>query len=1088
MYKMFRFTAASICLALLVMAQPAAADQARPAPATMASSVITQTQPTAQDRVGDRNVQVAPLHPAFTQFDRSPRDTPGFAQPGLNQPRVSGSPRTLAVVRQGTITGQIVDGSTQRPLSGAQVSIPGTGQGALANAQGGYQLQDVPEGEVTVQVQMIGYATQEQSVTVVSGETVTVDFSLSRQALSLDEIIVTGTAGGSQRRAIGNVVASVDTDAIMDRSPITNVEQLLIGRTTSVRAQTSPGQVGTGSPVIIRGLATLTQGNDPIVYIDGVRMYSNPRDGVTQRGGANQSRLNDIHPSDIASMEIIKGPAAATLYGTEASNGVIQIITKRGQEGRAQFDITTRTGTNWMWNPAGRSSDGRCMIAPEGADLPPGIPLPADEEFFPGTYCFNVYENEIRETGTPLYGYGALQSYNLAVRGGTDMVRYSSSVSRTHDVGVVDWNWDKRTTIRLNLESLLTDQLTVTAGGAYISGQTRLSESSLQTSTFHGIVRADAAHLLDGRRGWAQVPPEDMRQVEARNDVDRTTLSLEVRYQPWSWMNQRLVTGIDRNTYDQWMLHPRYPQGADHFFGQLALGQKDFTKGNRNFITVDYSTSADLNWRNFSLQPAAGFQYYKTEHSSITAVGSEFPAVPITTVTGGAVRQAGETFTENSTVGVYVQQTVGWENRAFVTAAVRADDNSAFGVNFDAAIYPKISGTWVISEEPFFDFDFFEQLRLRAAWGAAGQQPDAFAASRLYSPYIGYLNRPALISGAYGNPDLKPERGDELEFGFDASFLDGRLELEYTRYQKRVTDGILNRPLPPSTGFTGSQIVNIGRINAWGNEIGALVRLVDGPRFGWEVDTQWSTMGNRIVDMGGLDTRFNREGYPIQSHFGRAPLEGEIDENRQVLWALCDGGTGSDGLRMGGAPVDCADAPQVYHGPSQPTWQLGIGNTFTLFNNLRLSARVDGNGGHFNTHNYGAPVGHRDNFYVNPDPMRYLLLAYGGTTARPQDPLYDASFLRLSELSATYDLPDHLSQRFGARRTTATLGMRNLAMLWTGQHGWSTPRDGSLTHGYRAVIVWDPDISSTAANPAAGGPQTAMPPTASAILTLRVSF
>ncbi|TVP46559.1 MAG: SusC/RagA family TonB-linked outer membrane protein [Gemmatimonadales bacterium] len=1152
MHKMLRLAAAGIISFLLAPAAPAVAAQAPPSSIALASPASAEVEAGILDRPANLDIEAVPLHEALALFERaagvsvafSPTLLPSdhlascachdltvreamrtilegtsleafvlshylvirerkraappvpmlqralvaFASLESGDPGVSSEFSQPAPVRQGVVVGRVLDASTQRPLSGAQVSLPGTGQGAVADGDGRFQLQSVPAGEVSLRVQMIGYATQERTVNVPSGGSVTADFNMTRQALSLEEVIVTGTAGGSQRRAIGNVVASLDADAVMDRSPIVNVEQLLVGRTTSVRAQSTPGQVGTGSPVIIRGIGTLTQGNDPIVYIDGVRMYSSPRDGVGQRGGANQSRLNDIHPSDIASMEIIKGPAAATLYGTEASNGVIQIITKRGQEGRPQFDISTRTGVNWMWNPSGRSSDGRCFIAPADANLPPGIPLPENESYLPGTYCMNVYDNEIRETGTPLYGYGALQSYNLAVRGGTDMVRYSSSVSRTHDVGVVDWNWDKRTTLRLNLESVLSDQVTVTAGGAYISGQTRLSESTLQTSTFHGIVRSDAAHLLDGRRGWAQVPPEDMRQVEARNDVDRTTLSLELRYQPLSWFNHRLVTGVDRNTYDNWILHPRYPQGSDHFFGQLALGQKSFTKGNRNFLTVDYSTSADFSWRDYTFQPAAGFQYYKMNHSSITATASEFPAVPITTVSGGAVRQAGEFFTENATVGVYVQQTVGWNNRAFVTAAVRADDNSAFGANFDAAIYPKISGTWVISEESFFDFPVFDQLRMRAAWGAAGKQPDAFAASRLYSPYIGYLNQPSLISGAFGNADLKPERGDEVEFGFDTSVMDGRLELEFTRYSKRVTDAILNRPLPPSTGFTGSQLVNIGRINAWGNEIGALIRVVQGPRFSWEVDTQWSTMGNEIIDMGGLDTRFNREGYPIQSHFGRYIIDGEINENQQVLWATCDGGAGADGLRMGGPEIPCADAPQVFQGNSQPTWQLGIGNTVTLYQNLRLSARIDGNGGHWNTHNYGAPVGHRDNFQVNPDPMRWLLLAYGGTTARPQDPLYDASFLRLSELSATLDLPDHLSARIGARRSSMSLGMRNVAMLWTGQHGWSTPRDGSIRHAYRPVIVWDPDISSTATNPAAGGPQTAMPPSASAMLTLRVSF
>jgi TonB-dependent SusC/RagA subfamily outer membrane receptor len=822
-------------------------------------------------------------------------------------------------------------------------------------------------------------------------------------------------------------------------------------------------------------------------------MYSNPRDGLSQRGGANQSRLNDIHPSDIESIEIIKGPAAATLYGTEASNGVIQIITKRGQVGAPQFDLTTKTGFNWMTNPEGKAGE-RCMTVSDEqrAQLPAGIPLAEtfpDEEFLPGTYCMNVYENERVNHGREHYSHGLLQSYNLGVRGGTDLARYSSSISRTHDVGIVDWNWDKRTSVRLNLESMLTDRLTVFAGGSYITGMTRLSERSLQTSAFHGIVRANAEHLFDDRRGWGQVNPEDMEAVEARNDTDRTNVSLELRYRPWEWTTHRVIVGLDRTTYDHWTLFPLFPEGSDHHYGASALGDKDFTKGNRRFVTVDYGASADFDRGSFSFQPAFGFQYYKTEHASTTATGREFPAIPITTVGGGAARTADESFSENATVGVYVQQMVGWNDRAFVTAAVRADDNSAFGVDFDAAIYPKLSGTWVISEEPFWGVDFVNQLRLRGAWGAAGQQPGAFAASRLYSAAIGFQNQPSLIPGAFGNRELKPERGEELELGFDASFLGGRFDLEFTRYDRTVKDAILNRPLPPSSGFTGSQIVNIGLMKAWGNEVGANLRVLQGQRFGWDIDAQWTTTKNEIKDMGGLETGSNRDGYPIQSHFREWILEGEIDQNRQPLSALCDGGTGSDGLLPGGEPVPCEDAPELFLGPSQPTWQLGVGNSFTLFGNLLLYARVDGHGGHLSFHNFGASVGHRELFHVNPDPSWPLAGEYASGR-----PLYKAGYLRLSELSASYELPTGLVERVGARRMWMSLGMRNLMMLWTAQHGWSTPRDGSLRHDFadyrmrRTIKIWDPDARGSAFNPGTGDGQTVIPPQTTAVLTLRLSF
>jgi TonB-linked SusC/RagA family outer membrane protein len=983
---------------------------------------------------------------------------------------------------QGTITGRILQSGTLRPLSGAQVSIPGTGLGRVANSEGRFVIPGVPAGEVTLRVDLLGYAAQDKKVTVANGQIATVDFELETQALGLDAVVVTGTAGGSQRRAIGNVVTSVSAPAILAKAPIQNVEQLIGQRTPGVRLSTQTGQVGTGAAIRIRGLASLTQGNDPIVYIDGVRMYSNPRDGLSQRGGANQSRLNDIHPADIEKVEIIKGPAAATLYGTEASNGVIQIITKRGNQGRPQFEISSRVGLNWMQNPEGRSADGRCFVTTRQAELPAGIPLSTwpDDQHQAGTYCFNVYQNERLHHSGPLYQDGLLQSYNLSVRGGTDMVRYFSSISRVNDVGIVDWNWDKRTTIRLNLESLITEQLNVSVGGSYISGKTRLSERSLQTSTFHNIVRSNPVQLFDARRGWGQVPPEDMAAVEARNDVDRTTMSAELRYRPVEWMTHRMVAGLDQNSYDNWTLHPKFPQGASHWYGILSLGNKEFLKGTRRFYTLDYAGSANLEWRNYAFQPSVGFQFYKTEHVNINASGQDFPAIPITTVSGGAVRQGGESFSENVTVGVYVQQMVGWNNRAFLTAAVRADDNSAFGVDFDAAIYPKLSATWVLSEEKFWPLAFVEQFRVRSAWGAAGKQPDAFAASRLYEPAIGYRDQPSLVTGAYGNPGLKPERGEELELGFDASILKGRIGVEYTHYRKALSDAILNKTLSPSTGFGGSQIVNVGLIHAWGHEIGANMKVLERGWFGWDFDTQVSTNKTKIIDMGGVISDINREGYPIASYFGRSVLSGDIDANRNVINALCDGGRGKDGLQKGGEPVPCEGAPQLYQGTSSPIWDLGVGTTITLFNNLRLYARVEGSGGHLQTQDISGG-NHRDIFRTD-NPMYWTQARYGSTSR------YRAGFLRLRELSANYDIPQKYADRMGANRASIGFAARNVMMLWTREMGWSTPRDGSFSLPYRDIVFWDPENRGSGANPSTGFGQTVIPTTASAIMTLRLSF
>lgn len=995
---------------------------------------------------------------------------------GAKAPRDADAETFTAAAPQmvGQISGLVTNSASGQPVGGVQVIIMGTTMGAMTRDDGRYTIAGVPDGTYRLRTQRIGFTSEQRSVTV-AGADITADFAIATLPISLNEVVVTGTAGGAQRRSIGNVVASVSADSVMARSPITNVDQLLGQRTAGVMMLPGTGQVGTGSAVRVRGNSSLSLSNEPIIYIDGVRMDSDSRRGPSQRGGANVSRLNDINPADIESIEIIKGPAAATLYGTEASNGVIQIITKRGSSGRPQFDVTARNGYNWLWNPEGRA----------GMRYMPDPDRPGE------LFGFNVYENE-RVNGTgPIFGYGMLQGYNASIKGGNDAVRYFASVSNNDDTGVVDFNWDKKLGLRANMEVGLSDKLRVTVGSSYIEGQTRLAQAAIEPDPFSNLIWSNPRYLTDARRGWSSAPPEEWGKVESRADNNRTTSNLEMRYQPRNWMTHRLVVGLDMNSEVSSTLYPQQPEGASHFYGSLGLGSKSVSRGERRFVTLDYSSSANADVGDYVLTPSIGFQYYKSTSSFINSSGQQFPAVPITTVSGGSVRDGGESFVENITAGVYFQQQIAWKNRRFLTGAVRADANSAFGESFKAAYYPKLSAAWVLHEEPFWKIDLFDQFRLRSAWGAAGQQPATFAAARLYDPVVGYKDQPSLTPSAFGNPQLKPERGEELEVGFDASLLNSRVTVEYTRYQRAVKDAIVNRPLPPSSGFTGSQIVNIGLLNASGNEIQLTARLMNRSHFAWEVGTQYSTMRNTIKDLGGLDfisvgtQAYHREGYSIADFFMRDVLSAEFDASGNIVNAMCDGGTGPLGIEPGGAPVPCASAPQVYLGHSQPTWQVGLSNTFTLFRDLQVSVRLEGNGGHKQdnteiraTHNQSTT----EAVLLKNNPILSATRIY----ENDRTGVYDAGFLRLREISVNYNLPKHFVSWAGASRGSIGFGMRNVAMLWTAQHGWNTPRDGSVREPLANMIVWDPEVRATGS--AAVGYQTVMPATASATMTLRLSF
>ena len=997
------------------------------------------------------------------------------AQPATTPPE--------ATARTATIVGTVTDSVAGAPIANAEVYVaaaPGAPtRGVRRGADGRYTITGVPAGQQIVRVRLIGYGLAARTLTLREGETATANFALSQRSTVLDQVVVTGTGGVTQRRAVGNVIETVKADEVLAVAPARNVEQLVGQRTPGLIVLPATGQVGTGAQLRVRSASSLSLSNDPIIYIDGVRMDANTNVGQAQRGGAGASRLNDVNPNDIESIEILKGPAASTLYGTEASNGVIQIITKRGQSGKARFDFTTRQGTNWLQNPEGRAG----MLY--GRNTTTGQ-----------IDSVNLYRHEIENGNGPIFHNGSNQGYNLGLSGGTAASRYFLSGSYDDDVGVVAWNWDKKFTGRANIDALVNDKLRLQGNAAYVRDRVRLMQPAIDVDPFSQLVWGTPLTLSTGRRGFLNSPPEEWSTVQSHADVDRTTLSINAVYEPWSWLSNRFVTGYDVGAANNWLLYPRQPLGNLDFLGNNGLGNKNVQRENRTVLTLDLSSAAKYRWREaLEFTTSVGLQHFRNEVNRITATANTFPAIPITTVSGGTTTTGAETYTANATVGLFVQQAIAWNNRRFLTVALRGDDNSSFGKEYKAAYYPKVSGSWVISEEPFWKVPFLDDLRLRAAYGAAGTQPATFAAARLYDPSTGYQNASGLIPATFGNPQLKPERSAELESGFETTLFGGRADLSYTHFTRRISDAIVNAPIPPSLGFPGNQVINIGRVKAWGDELTANVRVLQGRRFGWEIGTQLASNGNRILDMGDLEfltvggggQAQNRVGFSIGDMFLYKVRSATIDPSVSTGYAnaICDGGTGRSGLEMGGPDVPCAQAPRVLWGHTQPTWQVGVNTQVTLFERLRLYARADGNGGHLQSnteiralHNQGSTLGviRRDDPFLQV--YRSIEADAVGT--------YDAGFFRLRELSASYDLAPGLARRVGASSASVSLAARNVAMLWTAANGWKTSRDGKIIVPVNGQHVWDPEIR--AVGDLSNGYQTILPPTSSLVATVRLSF
>ncbi|MEP7002109.1 MAG: carboxypeptidase regulatory-like domain-containing protein, partial [bacterium] len=427
-----------------------------------------------------------------------------------------------ALAQTGRITGQVTDTVGGRPLEGVAITVVDDGNRTLAGARtdgaGRYTLGVVTPGSVQLHARMLGYAAKDRTITVSAGQSVTADFALSQRSVQLDQVVITGTGGAVERRAVGNVIESINVSDVLKNSAPRSIEQVIGGRTPGVVVLPATGQVGTGAQIRVRSVGSLSLSTDPIVYIDGVRMDASASRGPGQRGGAGASRLNDINPEDIQSIEIIKGPAAATLYGTEASNGVVQIITKRGANGAPRWDFSTRQGTNWLANPEGRAGTLWSRNAASGQ-----------------LETLNLYRYAIDSGGGPVFHNGRNQGYSASLHGGNDIARYYLSTSWDDDKGVVAWNYDKKFAGRANMDIEANKKLRVEGSLGYIRDRIRLAQNgSINPDPFSNLVWGRRS-LIPTTGGFGFTPAALWDDVEDHADVDRMTTSVTARYEPATW-------------------------------------------------------------------------------------------------------------------------------------------------------------------------------------------------------------------------------------------------------------------------------------------------------------------------------------------------------------------------------------------------------------------------------------------------------------------------------------------------------------------------------------------------------------------------
>ena len=929
-----------------------------------------------------------------------------------------------------TIVGRVVDSTSNAPVVGASVQVEGTQLGAVTDDAGQYRIAGVAQGQQTLVARRVGYAPRRHTVTVGTDGELTVNFALTPAATSLDKVIVTGTAGGQQQREIGTAVGNVDAPEVLAKSQAPDMGSLLNSRVAGVSIVPSTGRLGAGPTIEIRGVSSLSLDNAPLIYIDGVRVSNRTGGGPTTFGNGGfgsqnagvVGRLNDINPDEIESIQIIKGPAAATIYGTEAANGVIQIITKKGASGKPVFNFQIQQGGVYFRNPEGR------------------IPTNLAPDSTGAITSFNAIKSQ-EAAGRPVFTTGKTYDYNASVGGGFSIGNYFVSSNYQDEHGVEPNNFLTQYSAHANLNLTPDPKYSIGTSLNYVQGNYHTGADVGLSAMLGAELGQPQLFPVPGADGfYPNVPPNVPQALfDNSDDIHRFTGSVTFNHNPISWFTQRLIVGLDYTNEDGRGLELFAPPALAPFTLGNAAGRIGQTLTSTSLTTADYNGTAKFNLTSsVTSATSLGGQWYRTALHESFLGGIGFPGPGITTVSGTAIAlpsTQGDTI--NTTIGGYGQEEIGLNDRLFLTGALRVDNNSAFGSQFKWITYPKVSASWIVSEEPFWKLAFVNTLKLRAAYGESGRAPLALSALRSFLPVQGPGGTNAFTAGAFGNPDLKPERGKELEAGLESDLWD-RLHLDFTYFNKHTTDEIVAQSVAPSLGFTGTQFQNLGQVNNHGIELQATLQVLKMPNLGWEITGNFATAHNKIISLGGLPSlittagQANQVGFPIESYFSRKVVSATVDPSSgAVSNILCAGGPGQ-------GPVDCATAPFVFIGSATPTTTGSVGNTVTLFKKLRLYALVDWKRGFVLANNINQVrcdgllgVGECD---VNYHPQKYSPLyvaeaSFGGLVNQTQDQFFqDASFVKLREVSATYSLPDHLLP--GIEHASFTVAARELK-LWS---------------------------------------------------------
>jgi len=792
--------------------------------------------------------------------------------------------------RSATVEGTVRDAATSRPLDAVQVFVVGTAIGAVTNAQGQYRL-IIPnvtgEFRQELRARTIGYTQVTRAANLVPDQVVRVDFNLQQSTLQLDQVVVTGSGQATEVKKLGNTIAVVKPPEDM---PMSDVSNILQGREPGMVGLPSGGLTGEGTKIRVRGNSSLSQSNEPIIFVDGIRINSGG--GQAANGNVGSSRLDDFDPASIERIEVLKGAAAATLYGTEASNGVIQIFTKRGSVGAPRWNITLQQEAI---NLPDRVAPNSFYVkdATTANNIAPII------GFTPTPY--QVYEIPIFKDFLTEQGSGT--TITAQVQGGSPTVTYFISARNQNEdgpfgnskFGPAD-DVARRQQATVNLQLIPTSKLRVGVRTSYTNSALRSPESNnniyganslaymarpefanCTASAVAGRFACVAAGNPFGNQAFMTVR-EAMQQLNDQK-VGRFAGALDLQYAIREGLSLSMTGGYDFTSQRDVGFSP-FGYNVDLFTAQTPDGSR-FVRGERQgVITVDSKLAWNTSLtKDFTSSFVAGLQVFNNQSTVTSGSSTNFPGPGIEGVgAGGANQVVGEGFLTTINGGYFAQEQVSFRDYLTGTVGGRYDFSSAFGAESPGVFYPKVSVSYVVSDHQRAQEmlpSWLTTFRLRGAWGQSGRQPGAFDKFTTFGALSSELGA-GLAPANLGNPELKPEISTETELGFEAGFLDNTVSLEFTSWNRKVDDLLVARQYASSGGFRQSQLSNIGSMKANGLEIGLRWFAVQNANLTADLFANGAYLKQTLTSLGGAPPLkvgyiryrgFLKEGYPLGALF-----------------------------------------------------------------------------------------------------------------------------------------------------------------------------------------------------------------------------